>query len=188
MSTEEVAEAPRRGRPPRAAVVAGERRRRNSSSLNRMAQYKLDFIPEDMLDKDNFVYRWINDTPGRLRMATKMDDYEKVSASELGAGFAMDATDSEGGDTVRMYAGLEGGQPVYTYLCKKPREFWLDDNEEIVERREAMMDGRVYGGEGGESDDAGHADLDASVSYVPKGVKMGGSTQRNRGPVRSSFR
>lgn len=181
MSIEETVEASR-SRPHRADKVAGERRRRNSSSLNRMAQYKLDFIPESLLDKANYVYRWINDTPGRLRMATKMDDYEKVSASELGPGFAMDATDSEGGDTVRMYAGIEGGSPVYTYLCKKPRDFWEDDNEEIVERREAMMDGRIFHAEGGESE-GGRTDLSEDVAYVPKGVKMGGSTQRNRGPA-----
>lgn len=150
-----------------------------------MAQYKLDFIPADMLDTKNFVYRWINDTPGRLRMATKMDDYDKVSASELGPGFAMDATDSEGGDTVRMYAGIEGGQPVYTYLCKKPRDFWEADNEEVVDKREAMMEGRIYHGEATDEDGR---DLSEEHAYVPAGVKMGGSTQRKRGPVARNFR
>lgn len=176
-----------RTRPARADKVAGERRRRNASSLNRMAQYKLDFIPEDLLDKDNFVYRWINDTPGRLRMATKMDDYEQVSASELGPGFAIDNTDSEGGDTIRMYTGVEAGQPVYAYLCKKPRDYWESDNEEIVARREAMMEGRVFHGEGGESE-GGRTDLSEGVSYVPAGVQMGGSAQRKRGPVARNFK
>lgn len=155
-----------------------------------MAQYKLDFIDESLLDKENYVYRWINDVPGRLRMATKMDDYDVVSAGELGPGFSIENTDSEGGDTIRMYTGLEGGQPVHAILCKKPREFWEADNEEVVSKRDAMMQGRVYRGEAdgapsGENVPSG-SDLDDSVAYVPAGVKMGGSAQRKRAPT--SFR
>lgn len=152
-----------------------------------MAASNLDFIPPEVLDLPNFIYRWIKDTPGRLRMATKMDDYEKVQAGELGPGFAMDATDSEGGDTVRMYMGVEGGQPIYGYLCKKPRDFWEEDNEEIVERREDMMKGRVYAGEATDEDgrDLGPDDN----AYVPDGVKLGGSTlKRKRGPIARNFR
>ena len=194
MSTDNTkSEAPRRGRPPRAEVVAGERRRRRGGTLNRMGQYKLDIIDPALLDLDNVVYRWINDTPGRLRMATKMDDYEPVPASELGSGFSIETTDSEGGEHVRNYAGLEGGQPIYAHLCKKPREFWEEDNEEVVARREAMMAGRVYRAEASESGDfegQGGRDLDESAgAYIPKGVsvKIGGAAARKRGPI-ANFR
>ena len=152
-----------------------------------MSASNLDFIPADLLDLDNYVYRWIKDTPGRLRMATKMDDYDKVSATDLGPGFAMDATDSEGGDTIKMYMGQEGGQAVYGYLCRKPKEFWDEDNEEVVEKREAMMRGRIFEGEA--TDEDGRDLSPDDNAYVPKGVQMGGSTakQRNRGPVRKNF-
>jgi len=184
----ETHEAPRRGRPPRAQAVAGQRRRRNAGSLNRMMQYRLDCIPLECLDKENYVYRWIDDRPGRLRMATKMDDYDFVTTGDLGDGFNPEATDSESTERVRMFAEADrAGNPTYTYLCRKPKDFWQEDNEDIVQRREAMMEGRVYhgaadGAPSGEGAPAG-SDLDEGVSYVPAGVKMGGSALRRRAPT-----
>ena len=72
----------------------------------------------------------------------------------------------------------KGGKPIYTHLCRKRRAFWEEDNEEIVRRREAMMEGRVY-----HAEDTEERDLKKSVSYVPEGVKMGGAAERRRGPV-----
>jgi hypothetical protein len=177
-------EAASRSRASRAEAVARTRRRRHDGTVNRMAQFKLDCIPAELLDPA-YVYRWIKDTPGRLRMATKMDDYDKVLGSELGAGFSMENTDSEGGETIRMYAGSEDGGPVYSYLCKKPRDFWIEDNEEVVRKREDMMAGRVYRAE--PTDPDGHDLGEDDGAYVPAGVQMGGSAKRNRGPSPKNF-
>lgn len=177
-----------RGRQPRSEVVAGERRRRKSGTLDRMTQFRLDCIPAEALDR-NFVYRWIDDRPGRLHMATKMDDYDFVKLDELGTAWSAYDAEGESDDRVRMIAEATGAKPVHTYLCRKPRDFWNEDNEEIVCKREAMMDGRVYHGEGGYTPEgqARSADLTEDVSYVPSGVQMGGSAARKRGPVPRSF-
>lgn len=171
-----------RGRQPRAEEVA-TRRRRRTGTLNRMAQFKLDCIEPDALDLKNYVYRWINDEPGKLRQATKKDDYEHVSSSELGESFDKEATDSESTERVRMISGTDKfGNPVYTYLCKKPREFWESDNEEIVMAREDMMAGRVYRGEATDTQEARPGGEDNF--YVPSGNTIGHAAQkRRRGPI-----
>lgn len=179
-----------RGRAPRAQTVAADRRRRRSGTLDRMTQYRLDCIPPEALDLKNYVYRWIDDRPGRLHMATKLDDYDFVKENDLGGAWSSYEADGESDDRVRMIAEANAqGKPVHTYLCRKPREFWEQDQEEIVAKREAMMEGRIYSGEGGYSAEGGPsgADLDPSVSYVPKGVQMGGPAARKRGPVRAQF-
>src|SRR5437899_1443339 len=131
---EQEQERPRRGRPPRAEEVASHRRRRKAGTLDRMAQFKLDFIDPEALDLENFIYYWINDEAGALRRATRQDDYDHVTASELSARGGFDAfdTDSESDERVRMIVGTNGSQPVYAYLCKKPRAFWEEDNEAMV--------------------------------------------------------
>lgn len=147
-----------------------------------MVQYKLDCIPAENLDLDNFVYRWINDEPGKMRMATQLDDYDFVQSHELGPDFNLEATDSESSERVRMFSGRDQhGNPVFTYLVKKPREFWIEDNEEVVERREAMMAGRVYEGEATEDkeDRPGGSDK----FYVPSGTVVGSSAERKKGPI-----
>ncbi len=175
-------ETPRRGRPPRAEVVASQRRRRKVGTLNRMAQLKLDCIEPESLDLENYVYRWVNDESSKLRGATKMDDYDFVSTHELGEGFDAENTDSESTERVRMLVGeSKGGKPIYSYLCKKPRAFWEADNSEQVTAREDMMAGRVYRGEATEEDERPQEADDKF--YVPEGNTIGHAAQRRRGPI-----
>lgn len=191
MSVNDTAEVnPSRGRQDRADTVAGERRRRRGGTLNRMVQYKLDCIPAENLDLDNFVYRWVNDEPGKMRMATQLDDYDFVQSHELGADFNLEATDSESSERVRMFSGRDQhGNPVFTYLVKKLREFWIEDNEEVVERREAMMAGRVYEGDAdGAVDAKGNPAAEyrpggSDKFYVPSGTVVGSSAERKKGPI-----
>lgn len=180
--SEQSVERPVRGRAPRADAVAGERRRRKPGTLDRMVQYKLDYIAPEDLDLENYVYRWANDEPGRLRMLTKHDDYDHVSLSDMGPGFNPEGTDSESSERIRMLTGTDKhGNPSYAYLLKKPRPYWVDDNEAIVDAREAMMEGRVYHGEA-VGDPTGNEKIDPSVTYVPGGNSIGGIPRR-RGPV-----
>lgn len=182
MSELEVEHNPTRGRQPRAEEVAGHRRRRRSGNLNRMVQMKLDCIPPENLDLEHYVYRWVNDEPGKIRMATHMDDYDYVPSTELGKDFDLGATDSESSERVRMYSGKDQhGNPVYTYLLKKPREFWVEDNESAVEAREDMMAGRVYSAEAN-ADNENRPGGDDKF-YVTKDSQIGSAAQRRKGPI-----
>lgn len=176
-----------RERQPREEQHQEERRRRKGSTLNRMVQFKLDFIPPEALDLDRYVYRWVNDEPGRIRMATKHDDYDYVKISEL-KGVDPEGFDSEGGETVRMLSGQDKfGNPQYTYLLKKRREFWEADNEEVVRNREDMMAGRVYRGEMGDSfngrDEIKDGNYDNSNYYTSRDSQIGGAAERRKGPL-----
>lgn len=168
-----------RERQPREEVHTEQRRRRRDGTLNRMVQFKLDCIPPEVLDLENYVYRWVNDESGKIRMATRHDDYDYVNSSEL-KGFDPDSFDSEGSETVRMLAGNDKfGNPVYTYLLKKRRSFWEADNEEVVRNREDMMAGRVHRGAIGEfenerTDDNFYATADSNI---------GGPAERRKGPI-----
>jgi hypothetical protein len=178
---------PARQRASRLDTTKIRRRRRSNGNLNRMTQYKLDCIPEEALDLKNYVYRWVNDEAGRLRAATRMDDYDFVQTHELeGGGFDTEGqTDSESTDRVRMLAGTDKqGHPVYTYLVRKPRAFHEADYEEIVEAREDMMEGRVKRAEDLEDPVEAVAEELPEMAYVPKGTgKIGHAGGRRRGPI-----
>lgn len=172
---------PSRGRADRADVNAGQRRRRNNGNLNRMAQFKLDCIDPSLLDTENYVYRWVNDEPGKIRQVTKADDYDFVPSHELGKDFDLEATDSESSERVRMLVGKDG---AYAYLVKKPREFWEEDNRAMTDMFDAKMNGRIYNGEtdGDPSGKEGRNGGDDKY-YVPSGVQAGSGSERRRGPV-----
>lgn len=175
---------PRRGRPPRAEAVATTRRRRHDGTITRMAQFKLDCIDPSMLDLDKYVYRWVNDEPGKLRMATKFDDYDHVETHELGKDFDVSATDSESDDRVRMYVGKDDhGNPVHAFLVKKLRDYWVDDNEAVVRKREDMMAGRVYRGETTDTDEDRPGGDDKF--YIPSGTQLGHGGERRRGRIKN---
>lgn len=179
---EQVSHNPRRGREPRQEAVATQRRRRKAGSLNRMVQYKLDCIEPSQLDLENYVYRWVNDEPGKLRMATHMDDYDHVPLHELGQTFDAEATDSESSERVRMLVGTDRhGNPTYSYLLKKPREFWTEDNEAMVQAREDMMAGRVYRGDA--TDEQEDRPGGEDKFYVPEGTQIGSAAARRKGPI-----
>ncbi len=170
---------PSRERQDRQEVHTEQRRRRQGGTLNRMVQFKLDIIPEEFLDLDNYVYRWVNAESNKLLMATRHDDYDYVLISEL-KGFNPEGFDSEGGETVRMLAGNDKfGNPLYTYLLKKRRSFWEADNEEVVRNREDMMAGRVHRAAVGK---AGEEELDDNF-YASKDSQIGGAAERRKGPL-----
>jgi hypothetical protein len=175
---------PGRAREPRQEATARHRRRRNAGSLNRMASFNLDRVDARNLDLENFVYRWVKDENGRLRMVTKEDDYDFVATDELGKDFDVDATDSESSERVRILAGTSStGQPIYHYLVKKLREYHEADNELMVRAREDMMAGRVFHAE---LENEREASLTPDVTYVPPGVQIGHAAERRRGPVARS--
>ncbi len=183
-------ERPRRARVPRIEAKAASRRRRKAGTLNRMVQMTLDIFDPDQLDLETYVYRWINDEKGRIRQATKQDDYDFVSPEELGESFDVDETDHESSERVRMIVGdNRGGKPIYAYLCRKRRAFWESDNQELVQSREDMMAGRVFRGEFTEDEEIERNAGDEENFYVPDPANksIGLASGRRRGPIPRKF-
>jgi hypothetical protein len=172
---------PARGCRDRASEIAGRRRRRRDGSLNRMMQNKLNIIDDSVLDHDRYKYRWVNDTPGRVRALTCRDDWDHVELSEVERGLDKVMLDSESDNRIRVLVGKDkNSHPEYSYLMRKRREFVGQDYDEVVQAREQMMEGRVRNAELTEDGDEGVA----TVAYVPKGdIKIGHAAARRRGPL-----
>lgn len=138
------------GRPRREEEVKSERRRRTGTGAER--KLKL-FVPDEHKDP-NFVYRWVNNRPGRVKQLTQMDDYDVVSSE------AIDAGTSEGTVVKRTVDSGEGEEAV---LLRKPRHFYEADKAEeqsrIDARDEELRKGQVQSAEG----------LSGSEAYVPGG-------------------
>lgn len=150
MDTQEIKRGP--GRPPRSEEVKVERRRRQGIGAER--NLKLH-VPESEKDP-NFVYRWVNNTPGRVKQLTQMDDYEIVSSE------GIDRGTSEGTVVKRTVDRGEGDEAV---LLRKPRHFYEADKAEeqklIDARDEALRAGSAPSSEG----------LSGSEAYVPGGQR-----------------
>jgi hypothetical protein len=140
------------GRPPRTEEVKTERRRRQGMGAER--NLKL-FVPEQAKDP-NFVYRFVNDRPGRVKQLTQMDDYEIVSSEDGN----IDPGTAEGTVVKRTVDRSEGEEAV---LLRKPRQYYEADKAEeqklLDERDEELRAGKVQSSEG----------LSGSEAYVPGG-------------------
>lgn len=142
------------GRPPRTEEVKVERRRRQGMGAERSLKLH---VPDNAKDP-NFVYRWVNNNPGRVKQLTQMDDYEVVSSEDGG----IDSGTSEGTVVKRTVDRKEGDEAV---LLRKPRHFYEADKAEeqklIDARDESLREGQTPGSEG----------LSGSEAYVPGGRK-----------------
>ncbi len=150
----DVAEAKRGPGRPRTEEVKVERRRRQGTGAER--NMKL-FVPEDAKDPD-FQYRWVNNTAGRIKQLTEMDDYEVVSSADG----RIDPGTSEGTVIKRTVDRNEGDEAV---LLRKPRHYYESDKAEeqklLDARDEELRAGKVQGSES----------LTGSEAYVPGGTK-----------------
>lgn len=147
-------------RPSRMDDVKVERRRRVGQGSERSLKLH---VPEGAKDP-NFVYRWVNNNPGRVKQLTEMDDYEVVSASDG----KIDAGTSEGTVVKRTVNRTEGDEAI---LLRKPREYYeadkADEQAMIDQRDEALRAGSEATSEG----------LSGSEAYVPGGRR--GASGRN---------
>lgn len=137
----------------RTEEVKTERRRRQGIGAER--NLKL-FIPEEAKDP-NYVYRFVNDRPGRVKQLTQMDDYEVVSSDG-----SIDTGTAEGTVVRRTVDRNEGEEAV---LLRKPRHYYESDKAEeqklLDARDEELRAGKVDSSEG----------LSGSEAYVPGGTK-----------------
>ncbi len=192
MSDEAFTEAPRRGRPPRQAAEQTERRRRVPGSLNRMVASNLG-IPDECLDTENWHYHWINDQMNQVGNLSTYDDYDVVTMEELEENarrnrsefkLNRDSLTSGSGAGISIPVDRQGTRAV---LMRKRRSFYEADYEEMVARRQAMMESIVYEGDmsalGGVESNAKGTTLDNETGYVPKGNTLGDAGMRRKGPI-----
>ncbi len=124
-----------RGIPNRAAEVQSERRRkRGGAHTGKLA------VPEEMLDRDNFEYRWASDKDNRLQDLTVGDDYDFVRTPAING-------ETEGTQVTRN-VGTHDGKPLKGYLLRKPKPFYDADQKEKLEPVKQMEDEIRRGGTG----------------------------------------
>ena len=141
-------------------VAETRRRRRRRDALGDEGRLKLS-IAEAMKDS-SYEYRWINDTlGGRVTAKTKLDDWDIVTTGEL-QDYAKDPRDMGEGTQVKRVVGQAGSEPLYSYLCRKPKEFFEEDKQaklgEITDIENQIRQGPLPDPNG----------LDMSHGYVPK--------------------
>jgi hypothetical protein len=105
---------PSRARPSRDEVVTEKRRRRTANDTG--VQLRLA-LPEDKLDRNQYAYRWVNDTPGRLAMLHQQD-WDVVGDEELGA----DYSNERHADVAQNRVALK------TRLMRKPIDLFIEDH------------------------------------------------------------
>lgn len=134
------------------ADVQTERRRKRGGGVNTRLS-----ISQDLLDLENFKYRWLNDTEARLYLTTRNDDWDVVSQD--GGAVKEDAVDG----AVRVVVGEKSdGSAVHAYLARKPRRYWESDQkqkQEDLEKQIAQMRRGMAPGERSAADYVGSQDL-----------------------------
>lgn len=139
----------------RAQQITQERRRRNSDGLagkrNRLS------VNENSLDRENFVYRFVNDIPGRIHNLTVNDDWEVVQDRENQVKNDGTGTGSE----VAVQVGSDvNGKPARAVLLRKKKDWYEDDKRSEQRLIDATEDALKAGETPGASSDG---------SYAPKG-------------------
>ena len=126
----------RRGRPPRAEQEQKRRRRRTGVTGQRLG------VAMSALDLEKFKYRWVNDSPARIFAMTKEDDWSIVHQS--GGVVKEDATDL--GSAVSTVVGTApDGSALLAYLCRKPIDFYREDQRMKSEELDQQLAGLKRG-------------------------------------------
>lgn len=121
-------------RKPRKAPDLGERRRKRD--LTATTGGKNLGINPDVVDMENYVYRFVNDSPARIHAMTKQDDWDIVTND--GGKVKPDATDL--GDAVSVVVGAnKDGSPLRAYLCRKPRKWYDEDQKQKQTELDAQL-------------------------------------------------
>lgn len=142
-------------------------RRRREDSFNGL-DYRL-FVPEELKDS-MYVYRWINDEPGRLFQATEQDDYDFVHDERIRTEEAGSHKNTDTGTRISRIVGRsKTGEPMRAFLCRKLKEYYEEDNRKRHEHWRQVTDqvemGLVPGGGGGLfGSDPAHA-------YIPRDAR-----------------
>lgn len=107
--------------PPRSNKT--ERRRRTNSLSGNRDRLSVD---ENLLDKDKYVYRWINDEGARIHQMTVTDDWDIVSDREQASG--------TGSEIAEQVGSGEKGNPLRAVLVRKLKD--LFDFDKAAQQRQ----------------------------------------------------
>jgi len=140
----------------RAEEVTTRRKKRGGGELtgHRLA------VVSSQLDHNKFVYRWINNKPGRIFAKTIEDDWEIVTSD----GIKDDGVDL--GNKVSQIVGTApDGSALLAYLCRKPKQYYDEDQAEksveLDKQLEQMRRGQSRSGS-------------VQGDYIPhSGIKLG---------------
>ncbi|MEM8615313.1 MAG: hypothetical protein AAGF20_00105 [Pseudomonadota bacterium] len=123
-----VADKPKRARRPRKEAVKRARRRRGENDQTMGMKLEVTF------EKDPaYEYRWINEGVDGQRLfdKTKRDDWDVVS---------KDGEPSDNvGSAVRRAVGGTNSDPIYAYLCRKPKDLFDEDYLRKQEHNNKLM-------------------------------------------------
>ncbi len=152
-------------RPTRQETTAKSRRRRSDSFDG--LDYRLD-VPDEAKDS-NYVYRWINDEPGRLFQLTEQDDYDFVYDEGIRSEGSGAHKNTDGGTRISRIVGRsKTGEPLRAYLCRKLKEYYDEDNRKRQRQWRELTSqvevGNVPGGDGLFGRDPEHA-------YIPRDAR-----------------
>ena len=120
-------EAPRpsRARAERDQVEQSRRRRRDP---NDNGMTKRLAVPEHKLDRSQYVYRWVNDVPGRIQRLYGQD-WDLVSDEELGNEMPTERHADVAQNRVALNARL----------MRKPKQFFEEDHKAIQDRIDSEL-------------------------------------------------
>lgn len=142
----------------RAEEVRQQRRRR--ADLDDESNAPLA-VNHKFLDHDNYAYRFINDTPGRLQKMYD-EDWDKVEDPRV-----MAQANSEGAAIRRLVGANKDGTPLYSYLHRKPKKMYDEDRgrkmAKVNETEEALKRGMTG--------NTGALSADSPGAYIPGGKK-----------------
>lgn len=127
MSEEEAKRGPGRPRMVREEDEQPQQRRRRAGDVTTNSVLS---VPEAILDRDKYEYRWVSDEGPRLYNLTVNDDYDVVTKE----GKKAEQGDSGyGDDAYRVQSGIKAdgsGAPLFMYLCRKPKKWAENDRNE----------------------------------------------------------
>jgi hypothetical protein len=141
-------------RPTRAEEVRTERRRKPGSVI--LSGLKLG-VPEEMLDRNTYEYRWANDKGNRIRQLHDAD-WDRVSEA------VKEDVDGMGSIQSKI-VGTEDGKPVNAVLMRKRKDWYQADQKEKSNVLDAMDDD-IRRGKGHTKESP---ELSGGIGYTPNG-------------------
>lgn len=127
MGKVEVKPAPKRARASRKSTETRERRRRDTNDYSNNLKLDVNFDLDPA-----YEYRWINGGVDSQRLHDKHgEDWDMVS---------KDGAVSDGvGTGLRRAVGRDAAGPIYTHLCRKPKEWYEQDQAKRQSRNDRLM-------------------------------------------------
>lgn len=141
---------------PRIEEERARRRRRDDMGTGRLSNLAVN----GPLDPD-YVYRWINDEPGRVQQLTTADDWDVVNS----AGMEPNAKDKGVGSQIERI--VDKGTGKRAVLVRKRKEYYEADKakeQSAIDETEAWIKRGVVGGAQGLA-----SGKESASAYVPTG-------------------